>query len=282
MSDPAVDIGRRLKAARARAQVSQTELATHLGVTQTAVSYWEAGRRLPGIDQLMKAAAFLDAPIADLLPETSSRQPVMAVLRAVAEQVNSEELAQSLERFAEAASALPVPPVELQTRAAGARDAAEQLLATGGVNRFPVEVDTLAERCGVRVLPFDFGGMVDGLVVQLPDGPAIGLDVSKDNEGRRRFTLAHELGHHLLRHSASFHVDFRDAGVSAGDSPGYNWQHERAANEFAANLLMPADLVREAFRHDEDVHRLATAFAVSRAAMGFRLAALGLRTGPLE
>ena len=109
-----------------------------------------------------------------------------------------------------------------------------------------------------------------------------GLDVHIQNEGRRRFTLAHELGHHLLRHSASFYVDFVDVGGTAGDSPGYNWQHERAANEFAANLLMPADLVRAAFRRDPDGQRLATTFAVSRLAMGFRLAALGLRTGPLD
>jgi Zn-dependent peptidase ImmA (M78 family)/DNA-binding XRE family transcriptional regulator len=282
MTGPARDIGMRLRAARQRADVSQAELAAHLDVTQTAVSYWEAGRRLPGIDDLMKIADFLDTPLGGLLPDESERRPLGAVLRAVAEQVQDEALARALERFAEEAAEFPAPDVELTVRAAGARDAAEQLLATARLRRAPpVDVADLSHRCGVRVLDFDFAGMVDGMVVQLSDGPAIGLDTSQANLQRRRFTLAHELGHHLLRHSASFHLDFFDVGGSAGDAPGYNWQHERAANEFAANLLMPADMVRRASDRTSNVDKLAAAFDVSRQAMAFRLTALGLRRGPL-
>jgi Zn-dependent peptidase ImmA (M78 family)/DNA-binding XRE family transcriptional regulator len=282
MSDPAQQIGRRLKAARQRAHVSQAELAARLEVTQTAVSYWEAGRRLPGVDDLMKIAEFLDAPLTDLLPGDSERRPLGAVLRAAADQVQDEALGRALERFAEQAARIPAPHADLSVRAAGARDAAEQLLAAAKLTDAPpVDVAQLARRCGVRVLGFDFAGMVDGLVAQLPDGPAIGLDTGQPNEQRRRFTLAHELGHHLLRHSASFHLDFFDAGGSAGDAPGYNWQHERAANEFAANLLMPADLVRRESDRVSAINQLAVAFDVSRQAMAFRLATLGLRPGPL-
>lgn len=283
MTEPARDIGRRLKAARLRAGASQAEVALHLGVTQTAVSYWEAGRRLPGVGQLMSLAGYLDIQLTSLLPDTTARRPVGAVLRAVAEQVDDEELASALEAFSSSAAAMPPPPAELTTRAAGARDAAEQLLAAANLPDIPpVNVEVLAIRCGVRVLDFDFRGMVDGLVAQLPDGPAIGLDKTRTHPERRRFTLAHELGHHLLRHSASFHVDFGDVVGGAGEPPGYNWQHERAANEFAANLLMPADAVRREHSLDSDIEVLAARFAVSRQAMGFRLAALGLRTGPLE
>ena len=282
MTDPAQQIGRRLKAARQRAHVSQAELAARLDVTQTAISYWEAGRRLPGVDDLMKIADFLDAPLIDLLPRDSERRPLAAVLRAAAEQVQDEALGRALERFAEQATQVPAPKVELNVRAAGARDAAEQLLAAARLQGAPpVDVADVARRCGVRVLGFDFAGMVDGLVAQLPNGPAIGLDTGQPNEQRRRFTLAHELGHHLLRHSASFHLDFFDTGGSAGDAPGYNWQHERAANEFAANLLMPAELVRRVTDRIRDIDELAAAFDVSRQAMAFRLAALGLRPGPL-
>lgn len=282
MNDPAQQIGHRLKAARQRAHVSQAELAARLQVTQTAVSYWEAGRRLPGVDDLMKIAEFLDAPLTDLLPGDSERRPLGAVLRAAADQVQDEALGRALERFAEQAARILAPHADLSVRAAGARDAAEQLLAAARLTGAPpVDVAELARRCGVRVLGFDFAGMVDGLVAQLPDGPAIGLDTGQPNEQRRRFTLAHELGHHLLRHSASFHLDFFDAGGSAGDAPGYNWQHERAANEFAANLLMPADLVRRESDRVSAINQLAVAFDVSRQAMAFRLATLGLRPGPL-
>jgi Zn-dependent peptidase ImmA (M78 family) len=161
--------------------------------------------------------------------------------------------------------------------APAARDAADQLLAAANVTTPPVDVYDLAHRCGVRVLEFDFHDMVDGLVVQLDDGPAIGLDKNRDYEGRRRFTLAHELGHYVLRHAATFLVDFHDAGSSAGQSPNYNWRNERAANAFAANLLMPADLLRADYRTTPDVELLARRYEVSKPAMGFRLTSLGLR-----
>lgn len=61
---------------------------------------------------------------------------------------------------------------------------------------------------------------------------------------RRRFALAHELGHHLLRHSATFSVDLADAGGTRGGSPTYNWRHERAAERLRSELPMPAALVR--------------------------------------
>lgn len=277
MADPSVEIGRRLKAARTRAGKSQADLAKHLGITQTAVSYWEAGRRLPGVDHLMQIATFLGTPLTDLLPSTEEPRPAGALLRAVADQVDDTELAKRLEAFTEEAAAQEPPPAELTVTAAAARDAAEQLLATAKVTAAPVDVYDLAHRCGVRVLTYDFDQMVDGLVVQLDDGPAIGLDESRGHEERRRFTLAHELGHYLLRHTATFYVDYHDAGSSSGQSPHYNWRNERSANEFAANLLMPADLVRKAHRRTDSIVELAQQFEVSKPAMGFRLSSLGLR-----
>ena len=51
---------------------------------------------------------------------------------------------------------------------------------------------------------------------------------------------------------------------------------EIQANQFAAALLMPADLVRAAFAKCQDLGELARLFNVSEAAMGFRLDRLGL------
>lgn len=68
--------------------------------------------------------------------------------------------------------------------------------------------------------------------------------------------------------------DLRDAPNASGEHPGYDWRAERAANEFAANLLMPASMVRRAAATSNDVTALAAQFHVSRAAMGFRLTAL--------
>ena len=59
---------------------------------------------------------------------------------------------------------------------------------------------------------------------------------------------------------------------------------ERQANRFAAELLMPPDLVeREVARHGPDPIALAELFGVSDVAMGFRLVNLGhLRELPVD
>jgi Zn-dependent peptidase ImmA (M78 family) len=95
---------------------------------------------------------------------------------------------------------------------------------------------------------------------------------------RQRFTLAHELGHHLLRHADTFHLDLGGdlAPNATGGHPNYDWRAERAANEFAASLLMPASMVRRAAATATDVAALASQFKVSPAAMGFRLTALNI------
>ena len=64
--------------------------------------------------------------------------------------------------------------------------------------------------------------------------------------------------------------------TSDGEPPGYNWTHEREANEFAAELLMPeAHLERDA--EHNSVSRLARRYQLSEEAMGFRLRRLGVR-----
>jgi Zn-dependent peptidase ImmA (M78 family) len=89
---------------------------------------------------------------------------------------------------------------------------------------------------------------------------------------RQRFTIAHELGHHLLGHTERFHLNLSD-----GTSPEHNYRLERAANEFAADLLMPRRLLAGAFEANSSTSALASMFEVSDIAMGYRLVNLGLR-----
>ena len=98
---------------------------------------------------------------------------------------------------------------------------------------------------------------------------------------RKRFTIAHELGHiYLHLQSDGEFVDtqvdlFRDTGETAD-----NLSPERAmevqANQFAAGLLMPSELVRSQFQTCSRVDELARIFNVSEEAMGIRLSRLGL------
>lgn len=89
---------------------------------------------------------------------------------------------------------------------------------------------------------------------------------------RQRFTIAHEIGHHV-------HGDL-DAPRDTSEqfSARSRDPREVAANRFAAALLMPAALVKHMVLEQRvtDLSRLASTFGVSTAAMEFRLKAIGL------
>lgn len=274
MNGNAAEVGQRIRAIREARGWTQSELAGRLQRTQTAVSYWESGRRGLSLDDLVDVARVLGVPSADLLPDRPRRQRVPALLRAVADQVDASQLADQLEQFAIEAQDLPQPPIRWHIPPATPRDTADALLEAAGITSPPIPVDELVMGCGVQILPWDFQD-IDGLVVELDAGAVIWVNM-RQKKTRQRFTLAHELGHHLLRHVDAFHLDLGGnlSPNATGGHPGYDWRAERAANEFAANLLMPASVIRRASATTTDIGALASQFEVSPAAMGFRLTTL--------
>lgn len=94
---------------------------------------------------------------------------------------------------------------------------------------------------------------------------------SDDTLGRQRFSLAHEFKH-VLDHPNANRV-YRDRADRSGHA-----QAERAADCFAAALLMPKAWVKRAFYDHgiRDDRMLARQFGVSVTAMRFRINELGL------
>ena len=92
---------------------------------------------------------------------------------------------------------------------------------------------------------------------------------SSEPSVRQRFTAAHELGHFVLHRSSigETHKDnyrLRAEGMT-------NWQ-ETEANRFAADLLMPHNLIEQAMDSGTNsVEGLARLFKVSEIAMSIRL-----------
>jgi hypothetical protein len=66
----------------------------------------------------------------------------------------------------------------------------------------------------------------------------------------------HEAVVHQARTRRVLHLDFFDTG-EVSELPGYNWQHEEAADEFAANAIrIPESLpLSVARRRDEAARR---------------------------
>ena len=236
------------------------------------------GTPISDIDDLFALSEALDVDVSYFFNSERADARKRLLLRAEATLLPLQDLAGEIEEFATEAGKLPPLPRRLRVANENPLGAAQELLAQAAVTQPPVQVDKLAAACGVRVVPFEFGprfsGDVSGVLLDLENGSVIGFNAEQPRV-RQRFTIAHELGHALLRHHDHFHIDLSDV-ASLGEPPGYNWQDERAANQFAAELLMPAALVTQSRAKDPRIEALAKKFKVSQQAMGWRLVNLGL------
>ena len=133
----------------------------------------------------------------------------------------------------------------------------------------PIPALEIAESHGVDVVFAKFGSSADQVAGFCDFGSSKIYVNADDITQRQTFTIAHELGHWLL------HREFFDANPDAytifprfqmvEDSNPY----EKEANYFAANLLVPLRLLKAV--KDAPVSRLASAFAVSRTMMEYRV-----------
>lgn len=172
------------------------------------------------------------------------------------------------------------------------RSLVEHLLADSGQQYPPVDVNVLARKLHANVIEAHHNDdALSGFLLKQPgSSPAI-IGINKSHSvTRRRFTIAHELGHLLLHSFDQVHVDrsgfsrlrLRDSRSSEGvDS------EEVEANFFAVELLMPRGMLErdlEAYP-DIDLHNehsfeellstLAKKYRVSPQALNIRLVQLG-------
>jgi Zn-dependent peptidase ImmA (M78 family) len=108
----------------------------------------------------------------------------------------------------------------------------------------PINVLALASRYA-KVETLSLSLNIDGVSLHIKSNrrrPTIILNESRPHT-RKRFTLAHEIGHILIPWHVGTIVD--DIDVSEGSSDSSYWELEGEANRFAAELLMPQWWLRE-------------------------------------
>ncbi|WP_188554903.1 ImmA/IrrE family metallo-endopeptidase [Edaphobacter dinghuensis] len=142
-----------------------------------------------------------------------------------------------------------------------------RLLNESGVYQPPVNPVEIAHDIGVRVSFVHFSGESEG-VAGLYDPSEDQILVNADEAGvRQTFTVAHELGHRIMHaewaKSEAYKVLWRDPKRQSKD------RRETEANVFAANLLMPKQMVDE--YKSLPVSSIARIFAVSEQVATFRL-----------
>lgn len=152
----------------------------------------------------------------------------------------------------------------------------------------PIQLAPILKYNDIKKIEHNLEDEISGVLIIEKEGAQIGVN-SKHHLVRQRFTIAHEIGHFILKHTRpdSIFIDqpkkhmsvklYRDGRSSTGDF----WQ-EREANAFAASLLMPASLLIEKIQlleldlsEDNSLTTLASEFKVSTQAMAIRLSSLG-------
>ena len=158
---------------------------------------------------------------------------------------------------------------------------ATDTLRQHGLHSIPVDPIALANRLGIKVNNAKFSEpSLAALLSKRGSNVWILLDEA-GHPHRKRFSIAHELGHHFLHLQSDGEMIDRDTNFFrvngyGSDETAQEGLKEIEANQFAAALLMPERLIRQAWQKRRSISKLARLFQVSEEAMGYRIASLRL------
>ncbi len=259
-----MSIGRRVRAARLAARLSQDDLGRRLGLDRTMIAKIEAGTRRLDAVELVRLGDCLGLSLDHFLrerPAVLSRRSGLLEEEATDAGRGSFQIEAALVSWLHDARQLralgllePQPiltyPETVDSEAAAVK-AAGWVRERSRLGREPVE--TLVKACqdaGLLVAVTDLPG--DGASVR--DGDLAVAVVSRQGDpGRRRATAAHELGHLVLGDEYS-----SDLGVHASRAG-----REAVVDAFAAEFLLPSEVIAAADFSRDTLVRLASTYRTS-------------------
>lgn len=277
--------GHRLRLARKRAGLSMRALAERMSpkVSAQAISKYEAGKMLPSSAVLISLARALDVSLDFLMSaqvealeglEFRKHAATSARDRARAEAI----LIDNLERYLAIEEILELHPgtewVERRRCDSVASESEVDEIADALRNLWDLGMDPIPSLCqlleekGIKVVEADLPERINGLACHVVRGDKYVAEAvvvsSRINVERKRFTLAHELAHRIIRSTGNPAVDL-----------------EAAMNRFAGAFLMPRRRLTE---EAGDRRNRITYYEIVRLkhAYGVPAAALLLRLGQLE
>lgn len=233
------DLGRRIAEAREASGKTQAELASHVSLDRTAIVRIEGGTRKVSATELVAIAAALERPVDWFVAESSPA--VVSRRRDPAVSGFSRRMDQALEQVAHDAAFLLdrgvlVSPQRPTRNAPTTFEAAESLArdirSEAAQPEGPVlDLQSVCERLGLLGFSLALGPDAGDAAYVEVENLGVAVINGTTEPGRRRFSLAHELGHHLV--GDAYEPEPR-IGVS---------ETERMFQAFAAYFLMPRSSV---------------------------------------
>lgn len=296
MDTPSPTLGARLREARTRTGLDQQAASTALEVDRVNLSYWENGRRTPGLAHLQRLAEVYGTTVDYLLGNTDHFEQTDHHEALYQHLTGTEKQAKKalktwltfLDGWAElreeADGELPgrgqsfVPEGRVAEPVTDSRRAPTLAVRTRelcqlGTDAIP-DLMAFLDSKDILVCRKDMGRSSD-VSGMFYNHPRLGFCIlvnSAHQPGRQQFTMAHEMAHALFHHQEKGLI----SRASVKD------RREKFADTFAAHFLVPTDALRQAVQRCEpltpgvpldpyDVVRLQREFRVSYAMLLLRL-----------
>lgn len=150
---------------------------------------------------------------------------------------------------------------------------AKDIIKELNITNIPVNLAQIADVKDIDIQEVDAEGF-EGILIVQGDSAVIGISKNIRESGRKRFTIAHELGHyyipgHISNSTKKFSCTSNNMTTYA---EGNGKEYE--ANEFAGELLMPEEVFKEKTKYDdlsyEMLQRLTKDFDTTLTATGRR------------
>lgn len=162
---------------------------------------------------------------------------------------------------------------------AEAERSANEVIRDQRITSLPIDPLAIAAAHDIQTTPMSSDTIgVSGFLMKQGDNFGIGYSTRLDNQGLINFTVSHELGHYFLPGHVRLLFGTGDTIHKSRSGFISSEQHERQADYFAANLLMPQNLflpqlrrVRPGFAGIEELANLCNTSLTSTA---IRFAAL--------
>ncbi|HVU37742.1 MAG TPA: XRE family transcriptional regulator [Opitutales bacterium] len=270
--DPKV-LGERLKRARAKANLTQGDVAEKLNLARTTVVAIEKGERASKAEELDAFRKLYAVRLNELIGLEGIDIPLEPQFRAALKDTECQDAldaASKLETYASyyltlekmlgmRSSHVYPPPYAVAFDGVNPEQAGEEIADEErnrlGLGSAPISNlrNVLEEEVGLRVFFFKMGSKVSGIFAFNNEvGGCIGINRYHPVE-RCRWTLAHEYGHFLTtRFEPDLNLEKSRWGVA---------RNERLVDSFAANFLMPRSAVNRRF--SETVSSKSTGFSLA-------------------
>lgn len=148
-------------------------------------------------------------------------------------------------------------------------EAAKRTLDRHWDKTLPVNPSAIAYAMGAKIV-YDPDLHISGYFDFQDDGKPVIYVNPFESFVRQRFIIFHELGHYVLEHYSSPRDPSQNDERQDGDLD------EFMANQFAAEMIMPSDVVFLYANGDHSLAQMAHLFNVSEQAMRIRLERLGI------